>query len=274
MTDRNVTRCPQCGAVFPASDTSCPSCPPARPSIGPPQAVQPGRSTPSSPTTTAAPGCLVALLLNVLVVLGIGLLVVLGIGLYSIHEELEQTSELKPFGSMSQYVNISHLQPLRHDSRPYVKPKILIVDKKEMGIARLHSQLPTGVRATKKEDVGTVILIERSHLVHGSYYATRLHGGERVQTAYDAVTELWTIWIIDYAASVLAEKREFHGLPPPNEVYDGGAHVYVKNEQGKLVELERENFILGYPRMKILGKNPSREVMNYILQLSQTQATK
>ncbi|MCG3174658.1 MAG: hypothetical protein GMKNLPBB_02918 [Myxococcota bacterium] len=87
---------------------------------------------------------------------------------------------------------------------PYVTQKILAIDPSG-NISPLHLKIPKGLRATKADEVGTVLIVEYTEDIVGHY-----QGGGK------ALVNVCTVNIVDVNARRKLATRVFRGTAPPS----------------------------------------------------------
>jgi hypothetical protein len=81
---------------------------------------------------------------------------------------------------------------------PYVKGKVVLVDRKRRELDGLHRAIPTGMRAENVKEVGTVVWLEWDY--------NWVKGGR---------APVCKVSVIDRARNVVVGEETFEGLPPP-----------------------------------------------------------
>ncbi|MDE1920054.1 MAG: hypothetical protein KGJ09_01390 [Candidatus Omnitrophica bacterium] len=102
---------------------------------------------------------------------------------------------------------------------PYLKRKVLIIDVSSKAVdTELSSMLPDSLRATRPEEVGSVVLVYCKQTTVG-YYSSRnpLAGG-----MYNAYRWECNVTLTDEDKGVCLGKWVFKGGPPPSETGEGG----------------------------------------------------
>jgi hypothetical protein len=103
--------------------------------------------------------------------------------------------------------------PVKHSSEKkeaYIKGKIITVNNEEGEIDDIYFSLPEELRATKPENVGTIVWLEWGEDNIGSYT-----DGE------DATVITCDVTIIDKSTATVVAERNFRGSIPPNPKRSG-----------------------------------------------------
>lgn len=145
---------------------------------------------------------------------------------------LNNYEKLKPFEShLSEYTSISGF---KNDDGMYIKGKIIPIDKEPNYSSISYSyyfRLPEELRATQPEEVGTIVLLERSD--------------ERVGTYTDGAGAYVTtieVTIIDKSIPMIIGRKSFRGENPLSAKYGYGANY------GLPPTIEIIDFLKGLPR--------------------------
>jgi hypothetical protein len=96
-----------------------------------------------------------------------------------------------------------------HRTQAYLKGKIITVNKKENRIDDIYFKLPEELRATKPEDVGTIVWLDWGEDRVGFYLGS--HGDATVNTCH--------VTIIDKSVPAIVGEINFRGSDPPERSY-------------------------------------------------------
>jgi len=128
--------------------------------------------------------------------------------------------ELRPFRKhLQEYLSPRNLKKLTPQA-PYIRGKVIIVDKSKGKFDDLFFELPDSLKATDPAEVGTVIWTAHDRECIGTYHPVGLHGSEhRAGTGYRRTC---TIKIIDRSLGVVVGNKTFYGKDPPPYTSGGG----------------------------------------------------
>lgn len=119
---------------------------------------------------------------------------------------------------------------------PYITGKVLAIDPAG-SMSPLHLKMPKGLRATRPEEVGTILIVEYTEEVVGHY-----QGGGK------ALVNVCTVDVVDVNARRKLTSRVFRGTAPPS----------VKPWSGSDAS----------------GSSPNRDVLKFIKTLPQISAAR
>lgn len=117
--------------------------------------------------------------------------------------------QLQPFKDrVSEYATVPGLKNRtksnRYPTKPYIKGKIILIDKSHNKISNIYYELPEELRATKPEEVGTIVWLKCGRDKVGSYT-----DGE------DATVITCQVTVIDKSIPIIVNKTKFKGSEPP-----------------------------------------------------------
>jgi hypothetical protein len=176
-----------------------------------------------SPGLNSLGGCLILLIL-ILSLPATGLII------YSINNAIY----LGPFKDhVREYVTVSGLKnPARsspHRTQAYLKGKIIPVNKTENKIDDIYYSLPEGLRATKPEDVGTIVWLDWGEDKVGHYCSEYIPGC--FSSDDPAIVNTCDVTIIDKSIPAIVVERNFRGSDPPQKTKGGGASGSMPTEE-------------------------------------------
>jgi hypothetical protein len=120
--------------------------------------------------------------------------------------------KIKPFKDrLPEYTAITRTQV----GDPYLKGKIIAIDKNRNIIDKLYYDLSEELRANTPEEVGTIVWLQCDENVVGYYGSTQTEGSEATYWTCD-------VTIIDKSIPAILEKRNFAGAPPPSKSAGSG----------------------------------------------------
>jgi hypothetical protein len=116
--------------------------------------------------------------------------------------------------------------------KPYIKGKIIIIDNQKNKIDHIYYDLPENLRATKPENVGTIVLLEWGEDKIGFYASPRS----------EAIVITCQVTVIDKSIPAIVSKVNFEGPPPPAILKSG------ESATGAMPTQEIVNYLQGLPR--------------------------
>jgi hypothetical protein len=116
---------------------------------------------------------------------------------------------LGPFNNyVSEYSSISGFKnPVKGDrssTKPYIKGKVITINKQENRIDSIYYDLPEDLRATKPDEVGTIAWLEWGEDKIGTY-----------TDGDDAIVITCQVTVIDKSIPRIVSKTNFEGIEPP-----------------------------------------------------------
>ena len=153
-------------------------------------------------TNTGNSGCIVVVIIIALIAGGV----------YGIRS-CSQNAETKPFAShLSEYTFFPALKD--SSSSTTIRGKVITIDKTKTEIDDTFFDLPTELKATKPEEVGTVVWVSCSEYVAGTYVS-----GSK------AYVQTCEVTVIDKSSASIIGKRSLTGSQPPQtKTYSGDWH--------------------------------------------------
>jgi len=150
-------------------------------------------------------------------------------------------------------ISISTQKPTRGE--PYLRGKVIMIDKDEAKVAGWHFNLPCGIRALYPEEVGTAILLSRKHSsnITTEIRTYEVESGKTVGTQDCRIDEdSFEITIIDLAQRQVLASRHYSSTGKGRiEDMRGKGRVEdmrVINESPKSLEPEIMSYISGLPQ--------------------------
>jgi hypothetical protein len=171
-----------------------------------------------SPDSDSLGGCLILLIL-ILSLIAIGLTI-------GSNTSRQLDMVLEPFKNhIREYSIVSGLKnPARtspHRTKAYLKGKIIPVNRMESRIDDIYFSLPEGLRATKPEDVGTIVWLDWEKDTVGHYCPEGLGGC--FSSDDPAIVNTCDVTIIDKSIPAIVVERNFRGSDPPEKKEKGGS---------------------------------------------------
>lgn len=158
-----------------------------------------------------------------------GIFAALGIG-FLVNQAVRGVQS-DPFkNNLAEYTNSSTFKE-QAGATPYIKGKIVVVNKTEVKVDDPYFDLPEEVKALKPEDVGTIVWVTYEPSVVGRYTGGSL--GYR----YTA-----NVTVIDKASGTIIGRSTFKGGEPPS-TKKGSGDAYGSKPSNDI-----KNYLLGLPR--------------------------
>lgn len=118
--------------------------------------------------------------------------------------------------------------------RAYLNGKVVVLDKKEKSIDSINSSLPDEMRATRADDIGTVVWLDWGEHMTGTYTTG---GGAYYYTCQ--------VTVIDRSIPAKVGTRSFRGSAPPSTTTSS---YYGQNHYGSRPDDEIIQYLKGLPR--------------------------
>jgi len=129
---------------------------------------------------------------------------------------------------------------------PYVRGKVVMIDKDKAKVAGWHFDLPCGIRALYPDEVGTAVLLSQKHgsTITGGIRTYEVESGKTVSTEYCRSDEdSFEITVIDLAQRKVLASRNFSSTGKGRI-----EKMHVINESPKSFEPEIMRYISGLPQ--------------------------
>lgn len=126
-----------------------------------------------------------------------------------------------------------------YDRGEYITGKVLVLDRKARSIDSINSSLPSELRATTVNDVGTIVWLDWDQELRGSYTNSRT--GVTMGDGYRYTCELS---IIDKSIPARVGSKTFLGSEPPKGVFSSAA----RDHYGSKPNAEIITYLKNLPR--------------------------
>ncbi len=129
--------------------------------------------------------------------------------------------------------------PKQYTEKPYIRGRILPVDKKDKDVDGIYADLPENLRATSQNDIGTIVLMGHSYTKVGTYERAGLTGGP-------AFVAHCTIYLVDVEIPAVIYERTFDGDLPLMRIQTHGR--WSDGATGRGPEATIVTFLKALPR--------------------------
>jgi hypothetical protein len=159
----------------------------------------------------------------------VGIFAILGIGF--VVNQTVRGVQSDPFkNNLAEYTNTGSFKE-QVGATPYIKGKIVVVNKADIKVDDPYFDLPEDVKAVKPEEVGTIVWVTYDPRLVGRY----TNGAAGYQ--YTA-----TVTVIDKANGTIVGRSSFTGSEPPS-TKKGSGDAYGSKPSDDI-----KNYLLGLPR--------------------------